>query len=233
MICRNIYEAIFLSRPNRFIAIVERDGVEETVHVKNTGRCKELLVPGRKVLLQKGDNPARKTTYDLIAVYKPDEAGTWERLIHMDSQGPNRMVNEWLVSRGVQNVKPEYTYGSSRLDFYFEEEGVPCLMEVKGVTLEKQGVAYFPDAPTERGARHLRELTGAVQKGYRCYMAYVIQMDGVDELRPYEENDPAFAKAFYEAQAAGVRTLVLGCHVEYIREPEPYISVEITREHRA
>ena len=149
----NVVEARFINRPNRFIAHVELDGQIETVHVKNTGRCKELLLPGAKVILERSDNLTRKTRYDLIAVYK-EPIG----LINMDSQAPNKVVKEWLEGQDFDYVKPEYTYGKSRIDFYMEKQGKRYLMEVKGCTLEKEGIGYYPDAPTERGIKHLHEL---------------------------------------------------------------------------
>ena len=204
----NIIKAKFISRPNRFIAYVLVDGNELVVHVKNTGRCKELLIPGCTVYLEKAGNPERKTPYDLVAVEKDN------RIINIDSQAPNKVVKEWLLSQGqYDKVQPEYKYGNSRIDFYMEKTEDQYLMEVKGCTLFIDGIGYFPDAPTERGAKHLRELTGAVQKGYHTSVAFVIQGEGITEVRPNEVTDPDFAKAFYEAKAAGVEMIFYLCKV--------------------
>lgn len=205
---KNIVKAKFISRPNRFIANVEVDGNELVVHVKNTGRCKELLIPGCTVYLEKADNPERKTPYDLVAVEKDG------RIINIDSQAPNKVVKEWLLSQGeYDKVQPEYKFGNSRIDFYMEKAEVRYLMEVKGCTLFIDGIGYFPDAPTERGAKHLRELTDAVKKGYNTSVAFVIQGEGITEVRPNEVTDPDFAKAFYEAKAAGVEIVFYLCKV--------------------
>ena len=181
MTYENICRAVFLERPNRFIARVEREGKTETVHVKNTGRCRELLIPGSEVWLTRSGNPARKTKYDLIA---------WDE------------------------IRPEYTYGASRVDFFMRRGSEKTLMEVKGCTLERNGTGFFPDAPTERGAKHLRELMHAAAEGYHAILAFVIQMDGVYEVRPNRETDPAFADALEEAVRHGVDILFLPCHVE-------------------
>lgn len=204
----NITEAKFTDRPNRFIAHVEFDGKTETVHVKNTGRCKELLLPNTAVGLVKSDNPDRKTRYDLVSVYKKGIG--W---INMDSQAPNQVVLEWLKTQSFDYIKPEYVYGDSRIDFYMEKDRTQYLMEVKGCTLEIDGVGYFPDAPTERGVKHLRELTRAVRQGYKCYIAFVIQMEGIDEVRPNEQTHKEFAEALREAETAGVEVLHLTCGV--------------------
>ena len=203
-----IVEGKFIDRPNRFIAHVEIAGKAETVHVKNTGRCRELLLPGAAVRLEQSDNPARKTLYDLVAVYK-DRIG-W---INIDSQAPNKVVKEWLEAQDYDVVRPEYTYGNSRIDFYLEKGEHKILMEVKGCTLEINGIGYFPDAPTERGVKHLRELAAARQEGYECVVAFVIQMEGVTEVRPYVEMQPEFGTALAEAEAAGVKVLFLPCKV--------------------
>lgn len=202
-------EGIFISRPNRFIAEVDIDGVTERCHVKNTGRCKELLPSGARVILSEGDNPNRKTKYDLIAVYKNG------MLINMDSQVPNKCAEELLprIVDGLTLVKPEYTYGASRLDFYAETAADKILIEVKGVTLEENGVVRFPDAPTERGIKHLRELTAAVQKGYKAYLLFIIQMKGVKYLEPNRDTHPEFAAALSEAAAGGVNILAYDCIV--------------------
>lgn len=203
-------QAKFIDRPNRFIAYVEVDGQVETVHVKNTGRCRELLLPGATVILSVADNPDRKTKYDLIAVYKEGIG-----LINMDSQAPNVVVGEYLAGcNDITFIKPEYKYGDSRIDFYFEKGDMKCLMEVKGVTLERDGICYFPDAPTERGVKHIRELMKAKEDGYEVYLAFVIQMEGVTEVFPNEEMHPEFAVAYNEAVAAGVQIINFQCAVQ-------------------
>ena len=204
----SIREATFLDRPNRFIAHVELDGTTETVHVKNTGRCRELLLPGASVILSKSDNPARRTAYDLIGVYKDDA-----QLFNIDSQAPNRVVDEWLQTQDFTRIKPEYTFGSSRIDFYMERDSERWLLEVKGCTLVRDGIGYFPDAPTERGVKHLRELAKASGQGWHCAVAFVIQTEDVTEVRPNMETHPAFGEALAEAAAAGVRVLNLPCRV--------------------
>ena len=209
---------VFRSRPNRFIAHVEIGGEMQVVHVKNTGRCRELLVPGCRVWCQRADNPARKTQYDLIAV----EKGT--RLINMDSQAPNRAAGEWLASGGlgeIDNLRPETTHGDSRFDFSFTRAGNPCFLEVKGVTLEADGVCAFPDAPTQRGAKHLRGLAEAARQGYGAYVLFVIQMEDVKYLHPNDRTDPAFGTALREVAKQGVQVLAVQCRVT----PE---SMEIT-----
>lgn len=201
---------IFLSRPNRFIAHIAIDGQEEVVHVKNTGRCRELLPAGAQVFCQRSQNPARKTKFDLITVRKG------QRLINMDSQAPNQAAGEWLRAGGlrtVENLRPETRHGDSRFDFSFTLEGKPCFLEVKGVTLETDGVCAFPDAPTERGAKHLRGLTQAARDGYGAYVLFVIQMADVQYLHPNDETDPAFGAALREAAAAGVQILAVDCQV--------------------
>lgn len=201
---------VFRARPNRFIAKVEICGVEETVHVKNTGRCRELLPAGAKVWCEKAKNPERKTKFDLITVEKNG------RLINMDSQAPNIGAGEWLRSGGLGNVtelRSETVHGDSRFDFSFRLDGKPCFLEVKGVTLETDGVCAFPDAPTERGAKHLRGLTRAVQEGYGAYVLFVIQMKGVKYLHPNDATDPAFGKALREAAANGVQVIAVDCDV--------------------
>ena len=205
----NIVRGIFINRPNRFIAQVEVEGRQEMVHVKNTGRCRELLLPGSEVWLTAPGTPGRKTKYDLVAVRK--DTGV---LFNIDSQAPNRVVKEWLAARNYDRIVPEYTYGDSRIDFYMEGEGLRFLMEVKGCTLEIHGMGYFPDAPTERGIKHLRELARAAGEGYQAILAFVIQMEGVREVRPNVATHPAFGRALEEAKDAGVRVLFLPCHVE-------------------
>ena len=205
----NITKARFIDRPNRFTAHVELNGQIETVHVKNTGRCRELLRPGAEVWLTAPETSGRKTRFDLVAVRK--ENGL---LINIDSQAPNRVVREWLERQDYDRIVPEYTFGASRIDFYLERGEEKTLMEVKGCTLEVDGIGYFPDAPTERGVKHLRELASAVKQGYRAVIAFAIQMDGVTEVRPNAETHPEFAEAMAEAAAAGVQVLFLPCHVE-------------------
>ena len=203
-----VTKGVFIERPNRFIAKVNIDSGEETVHVKNTGRCKELLIPGATVLLEEGTNPTRKTKYDLIAVYKEGLG-----LVNIDSQAPNRVVYEWLMTKNFDLVRPEYTYGDSRFDFYMEKGGDKYLMEAKGCTLEIDGVGYFPDAPTDRGVKHLTELAEASGQGYKCAVAFVIQMPGVSEVRANVTTHPEFAAALERARQSGVEVLMLQCDV--------------------
>lgn len=206
----NMTPGIFKNRPNRFVAHVQINGNDEVVHVKNTGRCRELLPAGAEVWCQKSNNPARKTRYDLIAVRK----GT--RLINMDSQAPNRAAEEWLLSGGlgqIENLRPETVHGDSRFDFSFRKDGTLCFLEVKGVTLEADGICAFPDAPTERGTKHLRGLTEAVKAGFGAYVLFVIQMRDVNYLHPNDETDPKFGTALREAVANGVQILAMDCEV--------------------
>jgi len=210
----NIIEGEFVDRPNRFIAHVIIDKKTETVHVKNTGRCKELLIPGVKVILQKAEKSGRKTAYDLIAVYKEGLG-----LVNIDSQIPNAVVKEWLISGnsifdGITYIKPEYTYGKSRVDFYIECGERKILMEVKGCTLEIDGVGYFPDAPTERGVKHLKELEGALDEGFECYIAFVIAMPKVTEVYGNKTTHPEFAAELEKAEKSGVNILKLPCEVK-------------------
>lgn len=205
----NITKAKFVARPNRFIAHVEVDGREETVHVKNTGRCKELFIPGCTVYLTAPDSPGRKTKYDLVAVIKDNGL-----LINIDSQAPNKVALEYLQTQGYDVIIPEYTYGDSRIDFYMEKGKKKYLMEVKGCTLERNGIGYFPDAPTERGVKHIHELIKAKKEGYHAILAFVIQMDGITEVRPNVETHHEFGSAWEEAKAAGVEIWFLTCHVE-------------------
>ena len=207
---KNIVTGTFLARPNRFIAHVEIGGKEEICHVKNTGRCKELLQPGARVWCQQFDNPNRKTKFDLITVQKGD------RLINMDSQAPNAAAREWLLAGGlgeISELKGEYTHGDSRFDFSFIKDGVRCFLEVKGVTLEHDGVCAFPDAPTERGAKHLRGLTKLAQEGFGAYVLFVMQMANVKYIHPNDTTDPEFSKALREAAANGVEVLAVDCEV--------------------
>ena len=200
----------FLARPNRFIAHVEINGTMEVVHVKNTGRCRELLPVGAQVWCQESDNPNRKTKYDLITVRKGD------RLINMDSQAPNLAAGEWLRRGGlgeIENLKAEYFHGDSRFDFAFMKDGRQCFLEVKGVTLENDGVCAFPDAPTERGVKHLKGLTRLTREGYGAYVLFVIQMPDVKYLCPNDKTDPAFGTALREAAENGVIVLAMDCAV--------------------
>ncbi len=205
----NITKGTFLDRPNRFIAHVEIDGRRETVHVKNTGRCRELLLPGAEVWVTAPGTEGRKTKFDLVTVRK--ENGM---LVNIDSQAPNAVVREWLERQGYDVIVPEYSYGDSRIDFYLERGMEKTLMEVKGCTLEIDGIGYFPDAPTDRGVKHLRELANAVKNGYRTVIAFAIQMDGIMEVRPNIQTHPEFGSAMQEAAEAGVEILFLPCHVE-------------------
>ena len=200
----------FLKRPNRFIAHIEIDGKEEICHVKNTGRCRELLTPNAQVWCLDALSPTRKTRYDLIAVQKGN------RLINMDSQAPNAVAKEFLENGGlgvITDLRPETKIGNSRFDFSFTKDGQPCFLEVKGVTLETDGICAFPDAPTERGAKHLKELTALAQEGYGAYVLFVIQMSDVRSLRPNDATDPAFGRALREAAASGVQILAYDCAV--------------------
>jgi sugar fermentation stimulation protein A len=200
--------AVFLERPNRFVARVELNGGVETVHVKNTGRCRELLLPGSRVILVPGDNPARKTKYDLTAVYKGDV------LVNMDSQAPNAAAGELLMKLfPACAVHPERRYVNSRFDFYLEQGERRIFAEVKGVTLEKDGTAMFSDAPTERGRRHLLELAEAAEAGYEAYVLFLIQMKGCRVFTPNRETDPAFAEALAQVRDRGVGILCYDCLV--------------------
>lgn len=225
MIYSKIVHGKFIDRPNRFIAHVEVEGKIETVHVKNTGRCRELLLPGVEVVLEDfRQNPGkRRTLFDLIAVYKiyTEHLEKKPLLINMDSQAPNKVVFEWLKQQRKNNeplfsvIHPEYTYGQSRVDFYLENtDHEKILMEVKGCTLEVDGQGYFPDAPTERGVKHLRELVAAQQAGYKCYLTFVIQVPGVVFVMPNNNTHPEFGQALEEAKAAGVEVLYLQCDVK-------------------
>ena len=207
----NITEGKFIERPNRFIAIVEIDGKKEVVHVKNTGRCREILLPGTKVYLEKSNNPARKTAYDLVSACKD------ERIINMDSQLPNYLVEEWLnkqdVIKNITYIKREKTYGKSRFDFYIEAGERKIFMEVKGVTLENNNVVSFPDAPTERGVKHINELINAMEYGYEAYIFFVVQMKGVDYFTPAWEQHKEFAEALKNAASKGVNVIAYDCNV--------------------
>lgn len=219
----HIVEGKFISRPNRFIAYVDIDGKTEKVHVKNTGRCRELLTENAIVYLEKSENGQRATAYDLIAVRKG------ERLVNMDSNAPNKAVGEWLLTRelfpSLRTVQAEKTYKNSRFDFYVETEEEKIFLEVKGVTLEKGNAVYFPDAPSERAVRHVEELAEARREGYGAYIVFVIQMEGADFLSPNRETQPAFAEALEQAERAGVKILAYDCAVTpdtmEIRNPVP------------
>ncbi len=208
----NMEPAVFISRPNRFVAYVEQAGKQEICHVKNTGRCRELLIPGAELYVQRSDNPARKTALDLISVKK---GAQW---VNMDSQAPNKAVAEWLKNGGFGTkeilVRPEYKYENSRFDFYLETEGRKAFMEVKGVTLEEDGTARFPDAPTERGVKHIRELMRCLDDGYEAYILFVIQMKGVHAFEPNDRTHPAFGETLREAAGKGVRILAYDCLVK-------------------
>ncbi len=200
----------FIARPNRFIAHVKINGREEVCHVKNTGRCKELLTPGATVWCQEFESPTRKTKFDLIAVQKDD------RLINMDSQAPNHAAKQWLAKGGlgqIADLRWEVTHGNSRFDFAFMKDGKQCFLEVKGVTLENDGVCAFPDAPTTRGVKHLKELTQAASAGFGAYVLFVIQMENVKYLHPNDATDPAFGAALREAADAGVKILATDCNI--------------------
>lgn len=222
---KTMVEGRFLARPNRFIAQLEIDGAVETVHVKNTGRCRELLQPGASVWCSVSDNPARKTKYDLITV----EKGPY--LVNMDSQAPNQAAREWLEAGGLGQmdlIKPEQKFGSSRFDFYMERQGRGMYLEVKGVTLEDRGVCRFPDAPTERGARHLLELIEAKRSGYDAAVLFVIQMKPVQYLEPNDGTDSAFGAALRQAYSAGVQVLAVDCRVtESSMEIADFVEVRL------
>lgn len=206
-----IKEAVFLSRPNRFLARVELEGREENCHVKNTGRLRELLLPGAKIWIQKADKPLRKTGYDLISVEKDNE------IINVDSQIPNQAAEEWLLKRELfpklTHVAREKRFGDSRFDFYLEEGKRKIFMEVKGVTLKEDGVARFPDAPTERGVKHIRELAACIDQGYEAYLLFVIQMKGVTLWKPNDRTHRAFGDVLREAEKKGVHVLAFDCLV--------------------
>lgn len=204
-----ILPAEFLSRPNRFIAHVRLEGEDVVCHVKNTGRCRELLVPGARVWLERGTNPGRKTAYDLVTVEKGS------RLVNMDAQAPNKIFGEWAMNLepGILSIRPEVTFLDSRLDFLLETEQGKHFVEVKGVTLERDGHVLFPDAPTERGVRHLHTLMQAVEQGHRATVFFVVQMADVLDFSPNDDTHPAFGAALRQAAAAGVQVLAYSCHV--------------------
>lgn len=207
----NIIKAKFISRPNRFIANVMVDGKTEVAHVKNTGRCRELLTDNADIFLWQSDNPQRKTKYDLISVYKGN------RLINMDSQIPNKVFGEWVENSGffkdVTLIKPETTFGNSRFDFYIETKTDKIFVEIKGVTLEENGVVLFPDAPTERGVKHIQELCECVENGYKAYLFFIIQMSDVKYFTPNIKTHPQFAQALRNAKSKGVEIMALDCIV--------------------
>ena len=210
MYYKDIRPGIFLSRPNRFIAKVEIDGKEETVHVKNTGRCRELLPYGAQVYCEHSSNPNRKTQYDLVSVQKG------HLLINMDSQAPNAAVKEWLENGGLGqllDLRAETKHGDSRFDFSFCKDGVPSFLEVKGCTLENDGICAFPDAPTARGAKHIRGLIQAKKDGFDSYILFVVQMSPVKYLHPNDDTDPEFGQTLREAAAAGVHILAVDCQI--------------------
>ncbi len=231
----SVVKAKFIARPNRFIAQVELDGEILTVHVKNTGRCKELLPAGATVYLAASENSAkaqRKTPYDLVAVEKVKADGT-TLFINMDSQAPNAIAAEWLRESGLFSpdaiFKREVTHGDSRFDFcIMDERGTTAYLEVKGCTLERDGVAYFPDAPTERGVKHIRELTTLAREGHPAYILFVVQMKGITALRPNDETHRAFGDALREADAAGVRILAVDCTVKAAPTEDGTLSLSVT-----
>lgn len=207
----NIKQGKFISRPNRFIAKVNIDGKEEICHVKNTGRCRELFIPDATVFVQQSDNPNRKTKFDLIAVYKGD------MLVNADSQAPNKVFGEWAAESGFFGepslIKPECKYKNSRFDFYIETRGRKIFIEVKGVTLEADGIVSFPDAPTERGLKHIRELCECVKDGFEAYIFFIVQMEKADYFTPNRKTHPEFADALIFAEKNGVNIKCLNCKV--------------------
>ncbi|MGN1141495.1 MAG: DNA/RNA nuclease SfsA [Oliverpabstia sp.] len=217
-----IKEGKFISRPNRFIASIEIDGKQEVCHVKNTGRCRELLIPGAAVLVEESDNPSRKTKYDLVQVYKG------EMLVNMDSQMPNYLVKEWIehenVFPGLTKLQTEKKYGNSRFDLYVEYQGKKAFIEVKGVTLEKNGTARFPDAPTERGIKHIRELRSCIEEGYEAWIFFIIQMGGVNSFGPNWNTHPEFGRELIRAKESGVHVQAWDCTV---RPGEIFVNSQI------
>lgn len=217
---KNIVKGIFKSRPNRFIANVEINGEVEVCHVKNTGRCKELLINNAAVYLEKSNNPNRKTKYDLIAVEKGS------RIINMDSQIPNKTFEQWLRSgelfKDITLIKPETTYKNSRFDFYIEADNKKIFAEIKGVTLEENDIVKFPDAPTQRGIKHINELCCAVKDGYEAYVAFIVQMNNVKYFTPNYITHPEFGEALKKAGKCGVHLLALECEVT----PDSIVAVK-------
>lgn len=208
----NILPAVFISRPNRFIALAEIEGKREIIHVKNTGRCRELLTEGAKVYVQRSDNPNRKTKYDLISVFKG------EKLVNIDSQAPNNVFGEWVSGGGFINnlslIKPECKYRNSRFDFYMEVDKRKIFAEIKGVTLEENGIVMFPDAPTERGVKHIKELCECIVDGYEAYIFFIIQMNHCRFFTPNRITHPEFADVLIEAEKKGVNIRALNCIVK-------------------
>ena len=226
-----VVKARFLSRPNRFIALVELEREIVTVHVKNTGRCKELLPVGATVYLAAAREPSRKTPYDLVAVEKVTPGGR-VLFINMDSQAPNAVAAEWLPQSGLFSADADYrrevTVGNSRFDFCITDgDGKTAYLEVKGCTLEREGVAYFPDAPTERGVKHIRELISLVKEGHAAYVLFVVQMKGITTLRPNDDTHRAFGDALREAEAAGVRILAVDCAVETVTRGDGTVGLAV------
>ena len=222
----NIKAAKFIDRPNRFIANIEIDGRSEVCHVKNTGRCRELLTDNASIFVQESDNPLRKTKYDLISVYKG------HRLINMDSQAPNKVFHEWLkkgyLFENIKLIKPEYKYDKSRIDFYVEAVDRKILMEVKGVTLEENNVVMFPDAPTERGLKHINELARCLDEGYEAYVVFIVQMSSVSYFTPNNITHKEFGDALKRAEQKGVKILALDCVVtKDMIEAENYVDIKL------
>ncbi len=209
MTYENIKEAEFISRPNRFIAEILVEGQQQLCHVKNTGRCRELLIPGTVIYVQQSDSPTRKTKYDLIAVKKG------ERLINIDSAAPNAAFFQWVKGGGLFHnlslIKPEQSFGQSRFDFYIEADGKRIFAEIKGVTLEENGIVRFPDAPTERGVKHLNELIRCIEEGFEGYMVFVVQMEGVRFFEPNWETHRLFGETLIKAHKAGVKLVAMDC----------------------
>jgi len=207
----NIQAGVFIKRPNRFIAVADIDGKEEICHVKNTGRCRELLIPGTEIYLQKARNPERKTMYDLITVRKNN------MYINIDSQAPNKVLREWVECSGYFNnitlIKPECRYKNSRFDFYIEADNRKIFVEVKGVTLEEAGIAKFPDAPTERGVKHIKELSECVKEGYEAYIFFIVQIPDIKCFMPNREMHSEFADELIMAEKNGVNIKALNCEV--------------------
>ncbi len=221
---KNIKQGKFISRPNRFIANVEIDGKVEVCHVKNTGRCSELLVPGARVYVQQFNNPERKTKYDLIAVLKGNQ------LVNMDSQAPNKVFGEWINKyfKNISLVKPEAKYKNSRFDFYIEADDKKIFVEVKGVTLENDGVVKFPDGPTMRGIKHLNELCECIKDGYKAYLFFVIQMENAKLFMPNRDTHPKFADALLKAKECGVKVCAVNCRVKPdLLEIKEFVEVRI------
>lgn len=228
MIYENILPGIFIDRPNRFIAHVDIGGQVCVCHVKNTGRCRELLLPGSRVFVQKAANPDRKTKYDLISVYKSDT------LVNIDSSAPNKVFHEWIAASEYWGkptlIKPESRWGQSRFDFYIETEDRKIFVEVKGVTLEENGIARFPDAPTERGVKHLQELAACQQEGYHAAIAFIIQMKGVHLFVPDDRTHARFGEVLREVTAQGVELLAMDCCVTpESLSVDTFIPADLTR----